>query len=210
MNTKVLLAEFIGTFALIFIGAGTAAVGVGGLIGVALAHGIVLVSMAYAYGGISGAHVNPAVTLAVALRGNLSWGEALGYWIAQFAGGIAGAGALMFVLGGASSGLGATVPAAGVSPLQVIVLEGLLTFLFVNVILHTTEGKAPTPFAGLAIGLTLAGMILFGGPLTGASLNPARTLGPAVFTGTLDVFWIYLVGPAAGAGLAVFVRRALK
>ncbi len=210
MNTKVLLAEFIGTFALIFIGAGTAAVGVGGLIGVALAHGIVLVSMVYAYGGISGAHVNPAVTLAVTLRGNLTWGEALGYWIAQFAGGIVGAGALVFVLGGASSGLGATVPATGVSPLQAIVLEGLLTFLFVNVILHTTEGKSPSPFAGLAIGLTLAGMIMFGGPLTGASLNPARTLSPAIFTGNLDTVWIYLVGPAAGAGLAAFVRRALK
>ncbi len=209
MNTKVLLAEFIGTFALIFVGAGTAAVGVGGLVGVALAHGIVLLSMAYTFGSISGAHVNPAVTLAVALRGNLSWGEALSYWIAQFAGGIVGAGAILFVLGGASSGLGATVPAAGVSPLQAIVLEGLLTFLFVTVILHTTEGKSPSPFAGLAIGLTLAGMILFGGPLTGASLNPARTLGPAIFTGNLGVVWIYLVGPAAGAGLAAFVRRAL-
>ncbi|HLD95002.1 MAG TPA: aquaporin [Anaerolineales bacterium] len=210
MNTKALLAEFVGTFALIFVGAGTAAVGVGGLIGVALAHGIVLVSMVYAYGGISGAHVNPAVTLAVALRGNLSWGQTLGYWIAQFAGGIVGAGSVLFVLGGASSGLGATVPAAGVSPLQAIVLEGLLTFLFVNVILHTTEGKSPSPFAGLAIGLTLAGMILFGGPLTGASLNPARTLGPALFTNNLGVVWIYLVGPAAGSILAVFVRRALK
>src|SRR3970040_334766 len=105
MNTKALLAEFVGTFALIFVGAGTAAVGVGGLVGIALAHGIVLLSMAYAYGGISGAHVNPAVTLAVALRGNLSWSQALGYWIAQFAGGIVGAGAILFALGGASSGL---------------------------------------------------------------------------------------------------------
>jgi MIP family channel proteins len=210
MNTKALFAEFIGTFALIFVGAGTAAVGVGGLVGVALAHGIVLLSMAYAYGAISGAHVNPAVTLAVALRGNLSWSQALGYWVAQIAGGIVGAGAILLVLGGASSGLGATVPAAGVSPLQAIVLEGLLTFLFVTVILQTTEGKSPSPFAGLAIGLTLAGMILFGGPLTGASLNPARTLGPAIFTGNLGVVWIYLVGPAAGAALAAFLRRSMK
>ena len=210
MNTKALLAEFIGTYALVLIGAGTAAVGVGGLVGVALAHGIVLLSMAYAFGGISGAHVNPAVTLAVALRANLTWGQALGYWVAQFAGGIVGAGSLWFVLGGAASGLGATVPAAEVGSLQAIVLEGLLTFLFVTVILHTTEGKSPSPFAGLAIGLTLAGMILFGGPLTGASLNPARTLGPAIFTGNLSVVWIYLVGPAAGSVLAVFVRRTLK
>lgn len=210
MNTKALLAEFIGTFALIFIGAGTAAVGVGGLVGVALAHGIVIVSMAYAYGAISGAHVNPAVTLGVALRGNLEWSEAIGYWIAQFAGGILGAAALLFVMGGASSGLGATLPASGVSPLQAIVVEALLTFMLVNVILHTTEGKSTSPVAGLAIGLTLAGAILFGGPLTGASLNPARTLGPALFTGNLDTLWIYLVGPAAGAILAVLVRRALK
>jgi aquaporin Z len=209
MNTKALLAEFIGTFALIFIGAGTAAVGVGGLLGVALAHGIVIISMAYAYGPISGAHVNPAVTLAVALRGNLKWSEAVSYWIAQFLGGIAAAATLLFILGGASSGLGATVPTS-VSPLQAIVLEALLTFLLVNVILHTTEAKNPTPPAGLAIGLTLAGAILFGGPLTGASLNPARTLGPALFTGTLDVFWIYLLGPAVGAILAVLARRALK
>jgi aquaporin Z len=208
MNTKALLAEFIGTFALVFIGAGTAAVGVGGLIGVALAHGIVLLCMAYAFGTISGAHVNPAVTLAVALRGNLSWSEAVVYWLAQFAGGIVAAGALIFVLGDAASGLGATVPAGGVSTLQAIVLEGLLTFLFVTVILQTTEGKSQ--FAGLAIGLALAGMILFGGPLTGASLNPARTLGPALFTNNLGVVWVYFVGPAAGSLLAVFVRRSLK
>jgi aquaporin Z len=210
MNTKALLAEFIGTFALIFVGAGTAAGGVGGLVGIALAHGIVLLSMVYAFGSISGAHINPAVTLAVALRGNLTWVDALYYWLVQFAGGIAGAAALVFILGGAASGLGATVPASGVSPLQAIVLEGLLTFLFVTVILHTTEGKSPTPFAGVAIGLTLAGMILFGGPLTGASLNPARTLGPAIFTGNLGVVWIYLVGPAAGAVLAVFVRSVIS
>jgi aquaporin Z len=210
MNTKALLAEFIGTFTLIFLGAGTAAVGVGGLIGVALAHGIAIVSMAYAYGSISGAHVNPAVTFGFVLSGRLTWSEALGYWIAQFAGGIVGAGAILFALGSAASGLGATVPAAGVSPLQAIVVEGLLTFLLVNVVLFTTEKKTATPFAGLAIGLTLTGLILFGGPLTGASLNPARTLGPALFTGNLGTLWIYLVGPAAGAALGAFVRRTLK
>jgi MIP family channel proteins len=210
MNTKALLAEFIGTYALVLIGAGTAAVGVGGLIGVALAHGIVIVSMAYAYGSISGAHVNPAVTLAVTLRGNLEWSEAIGYWIVQFLGGILGAATLLFILGSATSGLGATLPASGISPLQAIVVEALLTFMLVNVILNTTEGKSTSPAAGLAIGLTLAGCILFGGPLTGASLNPARTLGPALFTGNLDTLWIYLVGPAAGAVLGVLARRVLK
>ena len=210
MNTKALLAEFIGTFSLIFIGAGAGAIGVGGLIGVALAHGLVLVSMAYAYGSISGTHINPAVTLAVALSGRIKWMDALGYWMAQLAGGIFGAGALFVVLGGAGSGLGATVPAAGVGAGQAIMLEAVLTFLLVNVILHTTEKKTATPFAGLAIGLTLVAAILMGGPLTGASLNPARTLGPALFTNGLGDVWIYVLGPALGAALAAWVYKLLK
>ena len=210
MNTKALIAEFVGTFALIFVGAGSVALGVGGLVGAAFAHGLVIVSIAYAYGSISGAHVNPAVTLAVALRGRISWRQAVGYWLVQLAGGAAGAGVLFFVLGGASSGLGATLPAAGVTPLQAIVVEAVLTFFLANVVLHTTERKNPTPFAGLAIGLTLAGLILMGGPLTGASLNPARTFGPALFTGTLGYMWIYLVGPGLGAAAAAGVYDLLK
>lgn len=210
MNTKALLAEFIGTFALIFVGAGAGAIGAGGLVGVAFAHGLVIVSMAYAYGSISGAHLNPAVTLAVALSTKFKWTDAIGYWIVQLAGAAAAAYALYFVLGGASSGLGATLPAAGVTPLQAIVVEALLTFLLANVILHTTDKKNSTPMAGLAIGLTLVGAILVGGPLTGASLNPARTFGPALFTGTLDSFWIYLVGPGLGAALAAGVYRLLR
>jgi glycerol uptake facilitator-like aquaporin len=132
------------------------------------------------------------------------------YWVAQFAGAVVGAGALFLAFGGASSGLGATLPAAGVTPLQAIIVEALLTFLLANAVLHTAERKSGTPFAGLAIGLTLAAAILMGGSLTGASLNPARTFGPALFTGHLDVLWIYLVGPAAGAGLAALAYRALK
>jgi len=209
MKTKVWLAELIGTAALVFVGAGAAAAGAG-LVGVALAHGLILAGVAYAYGPLSGAHVNPAVTLAVALRGRLSWTNALVYWLAQFAGAILAAAALWFVFGGASSGLGATLPAAGVTPTQAVVVEALLTFLLANAVLHTAERKSGTPFAGLAIGLTLAAAILMGGALTGASLNPARTLGPALFTSTLSVFWIYLVGPAAGAGLAALAYRALK
>ena len=210
MTTKKFLAEFIGTAALIFIGAGAGALGVGGLVGVALAHGLVIVSMAYSFGSISGAHINPAVTLAVALSGGLKWAEAIWYWVAQFLGGTFGAAALYFVLGGAASGLGATLPTEGVGPLQAIVVEALLTFLLANVVLHTTSKKTSTEFAGFAIGLTLVAAILMGGPLTGASLNPARTLGPALFTGTLSVFWIYLVGTGAGAALAALVYRTLK
>lgn len=207
MNTKALLAEFIGTFTLIFVGAGAVATGAD-LLGVALAHGLVIVSVAYAYGSISGAHINPAVTLAVALRGRLGWDEALTYWLAQFAGAAAGAAALMYALGGADLGLGATVPTIGV--VQAIVVEALLTFMLANAVLHTAERKAATPFAGLAIGLTLVAAILMGGSLTGASLNPARSFGPALFTNNLDTFWIYLVGPFLGAAIAAWSYPFLK
>lgn len=210
MNTKPLLAEFIGTAALIFIGAGAGALGIGGLVGVALAHGLILVAVAYAYGPISGAHINPAVTFAIALGGEISWSKAVRYWVAQFAGGALGAALLFFVFGGAGNGLGATVPAEGVTAAQAIALEAVLTFLLVSTIFQTAVKKEGTPFAGLAIGATLVAAILMGGPLTGASLNPARTFGPALFTGTLNAFWIYLLGTGLGAAAAAWVYRALK
>ncbi|HEY4718545.1 MAG TPA: aquaporin [Anaerolineales bacterium] len=209
MKPKALLAEFVGTFALIFVGAGTVAVGVGGLTGAALAHGFVIVSIAYSFGAISGAHLNPAVTLAVALRGRLAWSDALAYWGAQLAGSAAAAAALFFVLGGADSGLGATT-VQGIGAWEAVVVEALLTFLLANVVLHTTGRKDATPFAGLAIGLTLAAGILMAGPLTGGALNPARTFGPALFTGTLGQFWIYVLGPGLGAALAAWVHSILK
>lgn len=209
MKTKVWLAEFIGTAALIFVGAGAGALGIGGLVGVAFAHGLVLIGMAYAYGAVSGTHINPAVTLAVALAGKLKWAQAARYWLAQMLGGAFGAG-LLYVVLGAGSSLGATLPAAGVTPLQAILVEAVLTFLLVTVVLHTAVQKDSTPFAGVAIGLTLAALILMGGPLTGASLNPARTFGPALFTGGLGSLWLYIVGPFAGAALAAWTQRFLK
>ncbi|MEX1071460.1 MAG: aquaporin [Anaerolineales bacterium] len=208
MNTKALLAEFIGTAALVFVGAGAAAAG-GDLVAVALAHGLILAGLAYAYGSISGTYVNPAVTLAMAMRGRIAWRDAAWYWVVQLAGGVFAAVALFFIFG-AGSELGATTVASGVTPVQAIMVEAMLTFLLANAVLHTTEKKTGTPFAGVAIGLTLAAAILVGGPLTGASLNPARTLGPAIFTGTLSQLWIYLVGPVLGAALAAWAYRALK
>ncbi|KAA3648734.1 MAG: hypothetical protein DWQ07_00625 [Chloroflexi bacterium] len=210
MNSKALTVEFIGTAALTFIGAGAGALGVGGLVGVALAHGLVVVAMAYAYGSISGAHINPAVTFGVALSGNLSWRDAVGYWIAQFLGATVAAAGLWFILsGGAANGLGQTVLAEGITLPQGLVLEAILTFLLVNAVLQTAVKERAGNLAGLAIGLTLVAAILMGGPLTGASLNPARTFGPALFTGTLDVFWVYVVGTFAGAAAAVGVYRFL-
>ncbi len=209
MNRKALIAEAIGTFALIFIGAGAGALGTGGLVGVALAHGLTVMVFAYAYGPISGSHINPAVTFAVALSGKMSWREALSYWLVQFLGAAAAAATLVFIFDGASNGLGATLPADGVTAAQTIVVEALLTFLLVNTIFRTALSKDGNHMAGLAIGLTLTAAILMGGPLTGASLNPARTFGPALFTGTLDQLWLYILGPGLGAALAVLVNRQL-
>jgi len=164
---------------------------------------------AYAHGPISGSHINPAVSFAIALSGHLSWGEAFRDWIAPFIGATLGAAGLVFVFGGAGNGLGATVPTARVSNIQAMVLEAILTFLLVNTILHTAVKKEGTPFAGLAIGLTLVAAILMGGPLTGASLNPARTFGSALFAGSLNVVWVCITGTGLGASLAVWDYKAL-
>lgn len=203
LRNRKLLAEFIGTFTLIFIGAGAGALAAegGGLVGVALAHGLVILTFAYAYGPISGGHLNPAVTIALWLGKQIDEMTATLYIAAQLLGGIAGGLMLSFVLGGPDSGLGATVLAPGVTPLQGLVLEFILTFLLVNAIYHTAvKGRAGNA-APVAIGLTLTLAILMGGPLTGASLNPARTLGPAIAAGIFDDIWLYFVGPIAG-GLA--------
>ena len=210
MQTKPLVAEFIGTFSLIFIGAGAAAVA-GNLVAVALAHGLVVMAFAFAYGNISGTHINPAVTIGLLVGGQIKIGDAIGYIIVQLIGGIAGASALSFVLGGGS--LGATVPAEGVSVGQTFVLEVILTFLLVNSIYHcAVSGKAGN-LAPIAIGLTLAACIAMGGPLTGASLNPARSLGPALFSDAstaISSLWIYCVACPVGGVLAALVHKFLS
>ena len=202
-----LLAEFIGTFALIFIGAGAGALGIGGLVGVAFAHGLVIIGFAYAYGHISGTHINPAVTLGVFAAGKIDAARAFSYIVFQIAGGIVGALALRWVLGGPETGLGATTLARDLSvgntlititPAVGLFLEAILTFFLVNTIMNAgISGKATIP-GGLAIGFTLVFCILMGGPLTGASLNPARTIGPALATGNFADLWVYLVGPVLG------------
>ncbi|MEK6587447.1 MAG: aquaporin [Chloroflexota bacterium] len=209
MNTKALTAEFVGTFALIFIGAGAGAIGVGGLVGVALAHGLVLMAVAAAYGPISGAHINPAVTIALWAGRQIKTAEALGYIAVQLLGGIAAAFVLRFVLGGTSSGLGATVLASGVSPAQGLVVEAVLTFFLVNTIYNTAVSGKAGNLAPVAIGMTLAFSILMGGPLTGGSLNPARTIGPAVATGNYSDLWVYLAGPVLGGLVAAWLYQGV-
>lgn len=204
MNTKNLVAEFIGTFALIFIGAGALAITEANLVGVALAHGLVIVTFAYAYGHISGTHINPAVTFALLIAGEIQIVAAVGYWVVQFLGGILGAFVLKAVLPEAGD-LGVTILGSGVTPTQGLIVEIVLTFFLVNTIFNTAVSGKAGNFAGLAIGLTLVLSILMGGPLTRASLNPARTLGPAIASGNYADIWLYFVGPAIGAVLAALL-----
>ena len=204
MNTKSLVAEFVGTFALIFIGAGALAIGQANLVGVALAHGLVIVAFAYAYGHISGTHINPAVTLGLLIAGEIEFVAAIGYWIVQFLGGILGAVVLNAVLPDAGD-LGVTILGEGVGVGQGLVVEIVLTFFLVNTIFNTAVSGKAGNFAGLAIGLTLVLAILMGGPLTRASLNPARTLGPAIVSGNYADIWLYFVGPLVGAILAALL-----
>ncbi len=211
MNIRNLIAEFIGTFALIFIGAGALAINEGGLLEVALAHGFVVVGFFYAYGHISGTHINPAVTLGLLVAGEIRFSSAVGYWIVQFVGGIAGAYLLKIILP-METDLGVTVltttesgGAFTVTPIQGLFVEIILTFFLVNTIFNTAVNGKAGNFAGLAIGLTLIFLILMGGPLTRASLNPARTLGPAIAAGNYSDLWLYLVGPFVGGILAALL-----
>ena len=201
MDTKNLVAEFIGTFALIFIGAGVVAIGIGGLIGAAFAHGFVVVAFIYAYGHISGTHINPAVTLGLLIAGEIKFVAAIGYWIVQFLGGLLGAVLLNAVLPNPSD-LGVTILTEGVTPVQGLVIEIVLTFFLVSTIFSTAVNGKAGDLAGIAIGFVLIACILMGGPLTRAALNPARTLGPAIVSGNYADIWLYFVGPCVGAILA--------
>jgi len=206
-NSKVFLAEFIGTFALVFIGAG-AGIANAGLVGVALAHGFTLAVFVYAYGHISGTHVNPAVTWALVWNGTIKWGQAWFYWIAQFGGAILAGFLLKLFVGDISNGM--TVGSLTASaPVKAMIVEAILTFFLVNTILHTAVAGNGGKFAGWAIGTTLAFAILAGGPLTGASLNPARTIGLSVFSAQsftdLNTYVIYFFGPLIGSTFALIV-----
>ncbi|HEX7199993.1 MAG TPA: aquaporin, partial [Dongiaceae bacterium] len=198
------------TFALVFVGAGAAALDMHP-VGIALAFGFVVVSFAYSFGHISGAHVNPAVTLGVWVSGKIETTRAIAYIVVQVIGAIVAAYALRYILGGTATGLGMTKLAQGlhvrdvtltISPLVGLVVEIILTFFLVNAVMNAgISGKATIP-GGLAIGLTLSMGILMGIPLTGAGLNPARSIGPAVAAGNFDDLWVYVVGPAVGGLIA--------
>jgi len=210
---KALVAEFIGTFALIFLGAGAGVMlGVegtpAGLITVALAHGLTIMIFVYAYGHISGGHVNPAVTLGVYAAGKIEASRAGGYIVAQLLGGIAGAFVLKFVLGAAGGSLGATVINFNLTTVGgAFVLELIGAFFLANTVLNAAVSGRAGNSAGLAVGMTVAACIMFFGPVTGASVNPARTLGPAVAAGIYADIWVYLAATALGGVLAGLLYR---
>jgi MIP family channel proteins len=200
-------AEFIGTFTLIFIGVG-AIYNDPGLLGVALAHGLAIAVMVSATGAISGGHLNPAVTLGLLVGKQIDLRRAIAYWAAQLLGAFA-AGVLLVNLLGAGIQSGAAAVAhgtpdlgGGVGPIRGIIIEAVLTFFLVFVVYGTAVDARAPKTGGLAIGLTVALDILFGGPLTGAAMNPARTFGPALASAHWNNHLVYWIGPMLGGALA--------
>ena len=218
---KKYFAECIGTFVLTLLGCGTAMfLGCGepaGVVGTAIAFGLTVVAMAYTIGNISGCHINPAITFAVALSGRMSWKDACGYWVGQLVGGII-AGAILLLLTKVvaapdlTGGLGTNGVANAGGVGGALLVEFIATFIFVLVVLGATDEKlgAGKP-AGLAIGLTLILVHLVCINLTGTSVNPARSIGPALFAGgeALANVWVFIVAPMAGAALSACVWKCL-
>lgn len=225
---KALTAEFIGTFILVFGGCGSAVfaaafpeVGIG-LHGVSLAFGLTVLGCAYALGGVSGCHLNPAVTVGLTVAGRFPASKVGGYVIAQVVGAIVASAALLFLLQSGPDGYDATVGGLAAngygehSPgkyamVGALVSEIILTFIFLTVILGATSKHAPAGFAGIAIGLTLTLVHLVGIPITNLSVNPARSTGPAIFVGgwAIQQLWLFWVAPIAGGVLAGCVAKFL-
>jgi len=210
-------AEFIGTFALIFVGIGaiannsSPAAGVG-LLGVALAHGLAIAVMVSATGAISGGQLNPAVTFGLLIGGQMDVKKTIAYWIAQLAGATAAAYLCASLIGMAKVSGGTPDLGSGVSTGQAIVIEAVLTFFLVFVVYGSAVDSRAPKIGGLAIGLTVALDILFGGPLTGAAMNPARTFGPALASSHWSNHIVYWVGPLIGGALAgvIYGRFLIK
>ena len=225
MNIKKYLAEFLGTMVLVLFGCGTAVVcggftggmetGFLGVVAIALAFGLAIVASAYAIGDISGCHVNPAVSLAMLINGKLTFGDFIGYIIAQVAGAFAGSGILKLITANSDlSGAGAngygSLSGVGLHAGAAFVVEVILTFVFIMTILSVTRTKKTASIAGLVIGLTLTFVHLIGIPLTGTSVNPARSLAPAIFAGgdALKQVWLFILAPFVGAILAGLIHKA--
>jgi len=219
---KKMIAEALGTAILVLFGCGTAVIAGAsiGYTGISLAFGLAIVAAAYGLGAISGAHLNPAVSLGMVAAGRMTVAEFVGYAVAQVLGAILGAAVLYLIASGkagyslASNGLGQNGYGAGYlgeySMMAALVFEFAMTFLFVTVILGVTGPRAAPGFAGLAIGLTLAAIHLVGIDVTGVSVNPARSIGPALFVGgtALAQLWLFILAPLAGGALAGIAYKA--
>jgi aquaporin Z len=216
------LAEFIGTFVLVFASCGSAVIAgeVIGFLGVSLAFGLSLMAMVYAIGPISGCHINPAVTLGIILTKKMDVKYAPGYMLSQVLGAIAAAAILLIIVKGAANGYDATVSGfaangyganspGGYSMLSALLTEIILTFFLVYTVLAATDIRAPVGFAGIAIGFVLTLVHLVGIPVTNTSVNPARSIGPAIFVGgwAMTQLWLFIVAPFIGAALAAGVYR---
>lgn len=222
------IAEALGTFVLAFFGCGSAAVAgaVLGNVGIALTFGLSIVAMAFVIGNISGCHINPAVSLGLFLDKRLSAKDLICYWIAQFIGGFVAAVVLAFViiscqLGGVlETGLGCNgfdaQSSVGLSMVGALVVEVILTAIFVLVVLGSTDNESSAPFAGIIIGLSLTFVHLVGIPLTGTSVNPARSFGPALMMAlngdmtALSQVWVFIVAPLVGAAIAAGIYMIFK
>ncbi|HCR48456.1 MAG TPA: aquaporin Z [Rhodothermales bacterium] len=219
------VAEFVGTFWLVFGGCGSALLAAGfpdvgiGLVGVSFAFGLTVVTMAYSIGHISGAHLNPAVTIGLWMGGRIAAKDILPYVVSQILGGIAAAGLLFVIVTGngseigsfAANGYGEHSP-GGYSLVAALVTELVMTFMFLFIILGATDEQAPSGFAGLAIGLALTLIHLVSIPVTNTSVNPARSISQAIFVGdwALSQLWLFIVIPVVGAALAGMVYKYLK
>lgn len=221
---KKYVCEFLGTLVLVLLGCGSAVIsgGIGGTLGtlgIAFAFGLVIVAMAYSIGRVSGCHVNPAVSLAMLISGKMSWKDFAGYVVAQVLGAFAGSGILLAIVNATSLGnvgLGANgygeLSAVGLSLGGAILVEIIATFIFLIAILGVTDGSKYDHVAGLVIGFTLTLIHIVCIPLTGTSVNPARSLAPAVLVGgtAFSQVWVFIVAPMVGAALAAFVWKYLK
>lgn len=208
------LAEFLGTFMLVFLGTATVVIAKGDVLAIGLAFGLAITVSAYAFGGISGGHFNPAVTTAMLINRRIDAADAIGYIIAQIIGAIVASAAVksfVSALGLSATSLGQTdFPKIGSG--MAFFVEALVTFLFLMVILNVTSNDhGNADFAGLTIGVTLAFLIIVALNLTGGSLNPARSIGPAIFAGgsALSHLWVYILAPEVGAILAAFCARVM-
>lgn len=205
------IAEFIGTFVLVLFGCGAAVIAGGdvGVLGISLAFGLALVAMAYGIGPVSGCHINPAVSFGAYIAGKMDFKEFIRYAVSQCLGAIVGAFVLMSIVGGTDAGLGQNVVSDGYGMQAAFVFEFLATAIFVMVIMGSTQKKGAGNMAGLVIGLTLAVIHIVGINITGTSVNPARSLGPALFVGgdAISQLWLFFVAPFGGALLAAVLYK---